>query len=266
VVPARTVDLAPVRGTGEWVTVFRGGRIDSAGIVQQAVTAHLTSIWVRVGSTHEGFYGAAFLPALLTSAHAAGVKVIGWDFATLSNPPADAHRAAVALAYRTAAGDSLDGYSGDIETAGEGTFLTARRVASYFSRVQAAAGSRPVIATVLRPTDYWWYGPYPYHAEAPYVDAFAPMIYWSCVEPGTATAQAVSRLRSLGKPVHAIGQGYDMGDEGGRPGLPSGKETWRFLDVAARKGAVGASLYLYGQATKKQWQAVQDYPWPAAGS
>ena len=48
----------------------------------------------------------------------------------------------------------------------EGTYLTARRVRYYLSLVRAAAGNRPVIATVPRPTTYWL-GNYPYGAEAP---------------------------------------------------------------------------------------------------
>ena len=86
------------------------------------------------------------------------------------------------------------------------------------------------------------------------------MIYWSCNEPGAATAQAVSRLRTLGKPVNAIGQAYDEG-EYGRRGLPAPKEIWRFLDVAKRTGAAGASLYLYESMRGPLWQALGDYPW-----
>jgi hypothetical protein len=260
-VPKRAVDLRSVRGTGTWVTVFRTGHIDAAGIVRQSQAAHLTSIWIRVGSTREGFYGKQVLPQLLPLAHAAGLQVVGWDFPTLSSPVADAGRAWAALLYRSPSGDALDGFSPDIETASEHVFLTAKRVQAYLSRVQSVAGSRPVIATVYRPTDHWWSGPYPYHAEAPYVDAFAPMVYWSCTEPGVAVQQAVDRLRSLGRPVHVIGQAYDMGDEGGRPGLPTGRETWRFLDVAKRHGAVGASLYLFSQTSRAEWQALGSYPW-----
>ena len=260
-VPTRRPDLDPIKGTGTWVTVFRGGTIDAAGIVRQTAAAGEHSIWIRVGSTHDGFYGSSVLPALLPLAHAAHITVVGWDFPTLSSPVADAGRAWAALKYRSPSGDRLDGFSADIETKTEGVFLTAKRVQAYLSRVQRVAYSRPVIATVYRPTDSWWYGPYPYHAEAPYVDAFAPMVYWSCTEPGTATAQAVSRLRSLGRPVHAIGQAYDMGDYGGRPGLPTGREIWRFLDVAKRGGAMGASLYLFSQTTAGEWKAMASYPW-----
>jgi hypothetical protein len=101
---------------------------------------------------------------------------------------------------------------------------------------------------------------YPYRAEAPYIDVFAPMVYWSCTEPGAATLSAIRPLAKL-RPVHVIGQSYNMGPDGGRHGLPSGREIWRFLDVAKRAGAVGASLYLYDQTHRPQWRALTRYPW-----
>jgi hypothetical protein len=206
-------------------------------VVVHAVHAHLTSIWLRTGSTREGLFGQQALATLLPLAHSKGLKVIAWDFPTLSDPAADAARM-VATLNLVEGGQQVDGVSPDVETKSEGVFLTGKRVAAYFSRVSAKAGSRPVIATVLRPTDYWWSGNYPYKAEAPYVDVFAPMIYWSCQEPGAATAQAVDRLRSLHKPVNAIGQAYNEGAYG-RRGLPAPPEIWRV----------------------PLWATFGDYPW-----
>jgi hypothetical protein len=63
------------------------------------------------------------------------------------------------------------------------------------------------------------------------------------------------------RPLHVIGQGYDMADEGGRHGLPSGREIWRFLDTTKRYGGIGASLYTYETAREAQWVALTRYPW-----
>ena len=116
-----------------------------------------------------------------------------------------------------------------------------------------------VIATVLRPTSYWLEN-YPYGAEAPFVDAFAPMVYWACTEPGAAVDEAVTVL-SRWRPVAPIGQDYNMGPEGGPPGLPTPKEIWRFLDVARRAGSIGASLYDLETGGPAQLQALAAYPW-----
>ena len=249
----RRVALGPILGKGIWLTLWPGDRLNAGSVVATAVAAGLHQLWVRTGSSTNGFYGARYLAALLPLAHAAGIDVIAWDFPTLSDPHADAVRAAEALAA------GADAFSADIETADEGTYLSSARVTYYLSLVRAIAGDRPVIATVPTPNSYHL-SFYPYAAMAPYVDAFAPMVYWSCQEPGQATAEALAILRRW-RPVAPIGQSYDMGPEGGRPGLPSGAEIWRFLDVAHRQGAIGASLYLYSQTRAPEWRALGAYPW-----
>ena len=254
----REVDLAPVSGKGMWLTTWEDSRVDVPRVVGQAKAAGLTQLWVRTGGTYQGWYGAPLLTRLLPAAHAAGIRVIAWDYPTLGDPVADANRAARVMTGRFG-GERIDAFSPDIEEIYEGTFDTPRRVRVYLSRVRATAGNLPVVATVLRPLD-GDLSARPYRAMAPYVDVFAPMIYWSCNEPG---ATALSALRPLAKlrPVHLVGQSYNMGPEGGRPGMPTAREIWRFLDVAKRGGAVGASLYVYDQTRERQWRALGRYPW-----
>jgi hypothetical protein len=222
-------------------------------VIATAHAAGLRQLWVRTGSSNDGFYGGATLKALLPAAQVAGITVIAWDFPTLSNPAADATRAAAALRA------GADGFGPDIESAAEGTYLTARRVAYYLSRVRAAAGAKPVVAVVPRPTSYWL-ATYPYTAEEPFVDVFAPMVYWSCTEPGAAVSSAIAPLARL-RPVAPIGQDYNMASEGGRHGLPSGRAIWRFLDVAHRDGAIGASLYDLESGGRPQLAALGGYAW-----
>jgi len=258
VVPPHRVDPGPVTGKGMWWTTWARSRVDVADVVARARTAGLRQIWVRTGGTRQGWYGAPLLSRLLPAAHAVGLKVVAWDFPTLSDPLADIDRARAAVTG-TFSGQRIDAFSPDIETAYEGTFSSEPRVRLYLSGVRAAAGDLPLIATVMRPTPHQLEH-YPYRAEAPYVDAFAPMVYWSCDEPGDDTAAAVRTLAEL-RPVHPIGQAYDMADEGGRRGMPTGPEIWRFLDVAKRSGAVGASLYDAEEAGAPQWSALGGYPW-----
>jgi hypothetical protein len=252
--PARRVNLSPIAGKGIWLTVWPTSPLDVTRVVALARAEGLRQLWVRTGSSQSGFYGAATLNALVPAAHAVGIAVIAWDFPTLSNPAADAKR--VAQALRSGA----DGFGADIETASEGTYLTARRVAYYLSLARVAAADRPLVAIVPRPTAYWL-ATYPYETEAPFVDAFAPMVYWSCTEPGAAVGSAILALARL-RPVAPIGQDYDMAAEGGRHGLPSGREIWRFLDVADRSGAIGASLYDLESGGRTQLAVLGRYPWP----
>ncbi|MDQ1697585.1 MAG: hypothetical protein QOJ03_2938, partial [Frankiaceae bacterium] len=254
----RHVDLRPVSGKGMWLTTWADTRLDIPRLIAKARAAGLQQLWVRTGGTYQGWYGDRLLTALLPAAHAAGLSVIAWDFPTLSDPLLDVRRARHDL-LGTFGGERLDGFSPDIETIYEGTFNSDRRVQVYLSRVRRDAGSMPVIATVLRPTETQL-ATYPYRAEAPYVDVFAPMVYWSCNEPGITALESLKPLAKL-RPVHLVGQSYDMGPEGGRHGLPTGREIWRFLDVAKRSGAVGASLYVYSSTRGPQWQALGAYPW-----
>jgi hypothetical protein len=228
------------------------------GIVQRARAAHLTQLWVRVGSSRDGFYGASFLNALVPVAHSNGVAVIGWGFAHLYDPVGDATWSQSALDWQTPSGERLDGWSGDIEAASEGTALSGKRASTYLGLVRGHAGGRPIIATVYQPTSYWL-SVYPYQAMAPYVDAFAPMVYWSCRESGAAAAAAMAALSPLA-PVHLIGQAYDMAPYG-RTGAPSGAEISRFLDVGRRSGASGASFWVWQQMTPSEWNALSAYSW-----
>ncbi|MBV8980109.1 MAG: hypothetical protein JO086_04345 [Acidimicrobiia bacterium] len=257
----RTVGLDALAGKGMWLWQFNrseNGNADS--IVTKADAAGLSQLWVRVGDSQDGFYAANALNELVPKAHARGISVMGWGFPYLYDPSFDARWTADALAWRGPRGERLDGFSPDLETGSEGVLVTERRLQVYLGQVNAASPDRPVIATVFRPTDRLW-SSYPYGAVAPYVDGFAAMVYWGCTEPGAAAAQAISRLAAL-RPVHVIGQAYNMADEGGRRVQPSGDETWRFLDVAHAGGAVGASFWDWQEINQEQWAAMAEYPWP----
>lgn len=257
----RAADLSALGGKGMWVYQWRNTESgDAAAVVRRATAAGLTQLWVRSGSSRQGFYARDLLADLLPRAHAAGLQVLVWDFAYLHDPVRDARRAVETLAYRTPDGHRIDGFSPDIETSSEGVLAGAVRVRVYLGLLQRALGDRPLVATVPRPTEKRL-ATYPYAAMAPYVDAFAAMVYWSCHEPGGLAVESVRRLARWGRPVHLIGQAYDMGSEGGRPGDPTPREVWRFLDAGRRAGAVGVSFYVWQTATRDQFRALGAYPW-----
>ncbi|MGH9276890.1 MAG: hypothetical protein ACRD12_02085, partial [Acidimicrobiales bacterium] len=255
-------DLRPLEGKGMWLWKYHQSEAGNAdAIVAKAVASGVRQLWVRVGDSADGFYARDVLNGLVPRAHKAGLAVIGWGFPYLFDPVGDARWAAEALAWKAPAGDRLDGFSPDIELEGDGTKLSEPRVRVYLGLVRAAAKDRLVVATVYRPTDRLWPGTYPYAAMAPYVDAFAPMVYWGCLEPGAASIQAVDRLRAL-RPVHTIGQGWD--GAGGRSAPPDAQETHRFLDASRRAGALGGSFWVWHLMGDGQWAALSDYPWPLA--
>jgi hypothetical protein len=249
-------------GTGMWIWQFSqtdGG--NPTAIVAQAVRAGLHQLWVRVGDSLDGFYGGPELTAVVPAAHAAGLSVIAWGFPYLYDPVGDARWTAQVFAWRGPGGVIVDGYSADIERSSEGVALTAQRTAVYLEQVRHAAGNRLVVATVYPPIDaYWTGGQYPFAAIAPYVDAFAPMIYWECSDPGADAAIDIARLSTL-RPVHIIGQAYNMASVGGRPVAPSGSEITEFLQAGKRYRALGASFWVWQTATPQEWSALAAYRW-----
>jgi len=257
----RVDDVDALAGKGMWtwkVKATEGGDVDA--IVDRAVRSGLRQLWVRVGDSQDGFYAAEFLTRLLPAAHRERLAVIGWGYPYLYDPEGDARWSRQALEFRGPNGDRLDGFTADLESAAEGRDVSARRATVYLGEVAMSKDGRPLVATVFTPTDRR-VTTYPYAAMAPYVDALAPMVYWGCTEPGAAASQALGRLQALA-PVHVIGQAYDMAPEGGRAGAPSAAEITRFLDVARRGGAMGASFWDWQEMTTPEWAALSGFDWP----
>ena len=244
-----------------WIWVWSetdGG--NARAIVEQAVRAGLHSLWVRVADSRYGFYGASELDALVPVAHAAGLKVIAWGFPFLYDPVGDSRWTAKVLHWRSRGGQAVDGFSADLEMPTEGVDMTAHRAGVYLEGVRRVAGNRPIVATVYPPFDTFWYGDYPYRTMAPYVDAFAPMIYWECTDPGADATTEIARLSTL-RPVDIIGQAFSMAAYHGRIPAPSGAEITEFMAAGRKAGAVGATFWVWQDATSQEWAALAGYKW-----
>ena len=253
--------LGAITGKGMWIWQWSDTDQGNAGqVVSQAVAEGLHQLWVRVGDSQNGFYGAKELDALVPAAHARGIEVIAWGFPYLWDPVGDAHWTAQILDWRGPGAQPVDGFSADIEKPTEGVQLSADRAAVYLEQVRKSAGSRLVVATVYPPSDANWAGGYPYRAMAPYVDAFAPMVYWECTDPGREAALDVSRLSKL-RPVHIIGQAFNFAGVGGRTVSPSAAEISEFLAAGQRAGALGASFWVWQEATAQEWDALTKFHW-----
>jgi hypothetical protein len=186
--------------------------------------------------------------------------VYGWDFPYLDDWQADVNRALAAIGYRTPSGHRIDGFVPDIESQAEGTNLTAEAAVAYSSSLRNALGpAYPLIICVPRPSDHS-IASYPYAAVIPYYDAVAPMVYWLNRQPDTDVIGAVQWLGQFGKPVLPVGQAYDGGPEGGRPGPVPAGEIQRFLAAAESVGVTGASFWSYQHATQEIWDAIGAAP------
>jgi hypothetical protein len=244
-------------GKGMWLyqlSMAEGG--DAVKVVNKAKAAGLTHLYLRLGSSKGGFYDQPELDKLLPVAHAAGLKVVGWDFVYLDDPAADAARAKEEISYATPTGHRIDAFSADIETSSEGVTLTAERAAAYGAKIRELVGpSYPLIATVPRPSPK---RPFPFAEATASFDAIAPMVYWQNRDPVADVAGAIAALAPLGKPVLPIGQAYNGGPEGGPDRDPPKEQLVAFMNTAMSKGAVAVSFWVWNHATAEQWSAIDE--------
>jgi hypothetical protein len=244
-------------GKGMWIwqpDKTEGG--DANAIVARARSVGLTHLYVRTGSSWDGFNGGAFLDKLLPVAHRAGLLVYGWDFPRLISPADDVARAQAAISHHTPGKQRIDGFAADIETRSEGTAISGPAATEYGQALRAAVGAAfPLIATVPRPSPAVHY---PYAEVVASFDAIAPMVYWLNRQPDTDVAGAMRDLAPYGKPVFPVGQAYDGGPEGGRAGVPPPEEIWRFMRFGLANGAQGVSFWSWQAADQKAWNAIAD--------
>ena len=248
-------------GKGMWLyqlSMSEGG--DATKVVSKAKALGLTHLYTRLGSSKKGFYGQDELNKLLPAAHAAGIKVIGWDFVYLTDPIADAVRSKAEIDYVTPDGHKIDAFSADIESVQEGVNLTAEGAALYGAKLRELVGpSYPLIATVPRPSPK---KSFPFAEVTAAFDAIAPMVYWQNRDPATDVAGAIDYLAQFNKPIMPIGQAYNGGPEGGPDRDPPKEQLVAFMDTAHAKGAVAVSFWVWNHATPDQFAAIdQAHTW-----
>lgn len=242
-------------GKGMWLNRFeRSAGGDPQALVARAQQLGLTHLYVRVGSSWKGFYAQDVLERLLPVAHAAGIKVVGWDFPNLRDINADVQRGRAAIWYTTATGHRMDAFSADIETQSEGTNLTAGGALEYGAALRAQAGpGYPLIATVPRPSPKRWF---PFAEATASFDAIAPMVYWGKRDPVQDVRGAIADLRRFGKPVLPVGQAYDSAIDGWAGGSPSKQALANFTQAAFDDGALGVSFWVWETASSEHWAAI----------
>jgi hypothetical protein len=244
-------------GKGMWLHYLRqAAGNDPAALVAKAKETGLTHVYLRVGSSKDGFYGQDDLNRLLPVAHAAGLRVVGWDFPYLFDAEADAHRAVAAIAHATPDGHRMDAFSSDIETRHEGVNISVPVADTYSRRLRELVGPNyPLIATVPRPR---YNRGFPFAEIARQFDAVAPMVYWLARDPAVEVDQAVTDLAILGKPVMPVGQAYDPAVDGGPPGPPPKEQLVRFIQAAQFRGVSSYSFWVWHHATPDHWAAIRE--------
>ena len=251
----------PIAGKGMWIWLYNqveGG--NAHRIVAKAKKLGLTHIFVRSSSTTDGLKYLPDIDHILPVAHAAGIKVIAWDFVMLRDPPADVRRLMAVLDHRTRQGQQVDGIAVDLETPSEGVHLTAKAARYLAGRLHQLRRNRFRVLVPPRPSQ-WTTKFYPYDIIRNF-DAVAPMDYWIDVDPVGLARYSVSYLKQFGKPIAPIGQAYDAAVDGGPKGAPSGTTLIAFAAAARAAGAVGVSFWSWQHASPDEFHGIWKIDFP----
>jgi hypothetical protein len=218
----------------------------------------LSHLFVRTGSTHDGYTGARVLHALLPATAGTGIRVVAWDFPELKHPVLDARRLAhAAWDGRPAHGPRVAAVAPDIETRAEGTRSSAARVRIYLSTLRHYLPADVTILTTVPWPSKERIGRYPYGAVAGNSDAILPMAYWYDNSPREVTSRSIAFLRNYHRPVMPVGQGYD-----GKLDVPwlrhnnLKRQVPAFFVTARKMGAPAVSLWSWQAAPPVAWKAL----------
>lgn len=254
--PALPVGRWLPTGTGMWLHDWRrSDNGDARAVVTRAQQTGLSHLYVQTGSSKKGWIGEEVLSQLMPATIGTDLKVIAWDFPKLIDPEADAHRMMVAATWSRPGVPRVAAVAPDIETASEGTRITADAVRRYYTALRAILPPEiAILATVPWPSEKR-IGTYPYAETAPHADAWIPMVYWYNRSPAAIAAASMSFLGQFGKPVMPVGQGYDGRIDA--PYLPADpapdQSVQAFVDVACAGGARSISLWSWQTTGPLQW-------------
>ncbi len=189
--PRSTASIDPYRGFGAWVDIYDYAIRDTMNIPEAVnvmadrgvKTLYLqTSRWkdpndiVNVGAVN----------TFLETAHARGLKVVGWYVPGFGNLDRDIRRSLVVLEHKTPSGHQFDGFAPDIETREEVGGSAARYnagVAEYSVRLRAQLPNATLGAIVddaknnLRAPDR--HAGFPWGEISKNYDVVMPMAYWT---------------------------------------------------------------------------------------
>jgi hypothetical protein len=266
--PAAARNAVPFAGNGTWVSIFAGDAVwdRPARHVRRMHSEGVRTLYLQTASSASPVGTDLFRPsrlaAFLHAAHARGMTVVAWYLPPMRRVAREHARAMAAIGFRTARGQTFDGFALDIEpsaTTPKGA-LRDDNLRRLSRRIRESAGAGyPLGAIIPSPrgmqiaTRFW--PDFPYPTVGRFYDAVLPMSYSTYRVSGASatydyTATNISLLRAeLGDlPIHVIG---------GEAGALSARETGAFGAAANDGGAIGAGLWHYGRTGPEDWAALR---------
>jgi len=228
------------KGQSMWIWQMPNAEAGSvAKIVARAKTAGVSSVYIKSADGSAAWQ--QFTKPLVTSLHAAGLRVCGWQFVYGAKPTGEARAAAAA---KTAGADCM---IIDAESSYEGRYSSAR---TYMKELRRLVGAKfPIGFTSFPYVDYHPSLPYSVFLGPGGAEVNMPQVYWRDIgNPVAATmAHTWRENRIYGRPIHPIGQTYQS---------PSVSDIISFRNLAAGYKAPGYSWWEWSTTSAKIWQAL----------
>lgn len=274
--PVRVVNLDVYKGLGAWVDIY-DVELEPADVIDELSRRSVKTLYLETNNFRSGTPpGCSYGPDVdilypeevsqyLDLAHRKGINVVAWYLPGFADMDRDIRRSLGAINFKTAAGNTFDGFAPDIESRGEfgckGVPSADQRTAfnngivEYSKRLGEAVGTDKVIGGIVvdaknneRAPSRWAGFPWPDIAKS--YDIVMPMAYWSAdprnggcggadIDTNDYMQQVVAKTEALmgtKKPMHLIGGVVDC---------VSAAEVRGYVDGMKAVGSLGASLYDY---------------------
>jgi hypothetical protein len=251
---------SPYRHLGAWIDIYDAPLFSNpCGTVSKMKHKNVRTLYVET-SNDRASATIAFPPAMgkmLNCAHNTGIKVVAWTLPGHYNAADDKKKAMAALHFKSARGDSFDGFALDMESTKVDVATRNARLLELSRQIRAAT-SKPLGAITFSPV--FIKSPWPHFPwkklDAMY-DAFLPMAYSSYhyhsrASVRTYTRQAVKILQTkTTKRIHVVGgvaSGMSTGDMKG------------FVSAIKSVKPSGASVYDIRTTSPSAWPYLKRIP------
>lgn len=242
-------------GPGLWVNIWNYPKDDLDVYCNHLKNHGMRNLFIQTSrSNTPAIAHPEDLGPLIEACHRHHIRVIGWSFADLIDPQADADKLMQAARFISPNKEKLDGIAGDLELN-----LSEAKVEAYSRKLREDLGPNyPLIAVVYSPLNQATQASLtPWKVLGKYWNVIAPMTYWSGkhqkLDPYTYTTVTIQKVRELvGQSdieVHPIGDGMRATNEGIKS----------FLQACKDNEAVSASLYPNQKPTADQLLILSRY-------
>ncbi len=256
----RGVDLSAYEGVATWIDIYnpRLWRSPSA-TVRRLARKGANTVFVQTSNySQRGLvWDASGVAEFIDSAHAAGLKVVGWYVPSFSRPKIDLRRSLAAINFQTPSGERFDSFGLDIEaTVVRSIWLRNHRLLRLTREIRAATGPGYPLGAIIPDAASRYWPDFPYRELHRRYDVFVPMGYWTFQSDGPRgaldhTKANIRRIRRQTRdpqvPIHLIG---GLANDAGK------REVRAFVRAARRHRVLGASLYDFPITGRGDWSAL----------